>query len=51
MKHGKNPTREQKKIIRDNGLNCDNWFVAKTYPDKIELIHRHTDTKRIAFVR
>jgi hypothetical protein len=47
MKHGKNPTREQKKIISDNGLNADNWYVSKVFSDRLELRHRHTDTVRV----
>ena len=47
MKHGKNPTREQKRIISDNGLNPDNWLVGKIYPDKLELRHRLTDNVRV----
>ena len=50
MKHGKNPTREQKKIISDNGLNADNWYVSKVFPDRLELRHRHTDTVRVVKV-
>jgi hypothetical protein len=50
MKNGKNPTREQKKIISDNGLNCDNWYVSKVFPDRLELRHRHTDTVRVVKV-
>lgn len=43
MKHGRNPTREQKRIISAARLNHDNWFIHKVYPDRLELIHRHTD--------
>jgi len=49
MKHGKKPTREQKKIIEKNGLNVENWLVGKIYSDRLELIHRHTDNVRIAY--
>lgn len=47
MKHGKNPTREQKRIISDNGLNPDNWFVSKIHSDTLELRHRLTDNVRV----
>ena len=50
MKHGKNPTREQKKIIADNGLNVDNWYVSKVFPDRLELIHKQTDRMRVVKV-
>ena len=49
MKHGKNPTVKQSKIIQANKLNSDNWLVSKVYPDKLELVHRHTGCTRIAY--
>ena len=43
MKHGKKPTRNQAKLIRSNGLNTGNWLVVKDTPDKMELVHRHSE--------
>lgn len=48
MKHGKNPTVRQRKIIAVNGLNAENWLVSKDFPDRLELIHRHTGNGRVA---
>ena len=48
MKHGKRPTREQRKFIRKMGLVAENWLVTVDAPDRMELVHRHSDkTKRI----
>lgn len=51
MKHGKNPTRVQKKIISEYRLNADNWLVEKVFSDKLRLIHRHTGHVREVFIR
>lgn len=40
MKHGKNPTVKQKKILKGKGLNPDNWLIIKNQPDSMEIIHR-----------
>lgn len=48
MKHGKRPTREQRKFIKSWGLCPENWLVTVDAPDRMELVHRHSDkTKRI----
>lgn len=48
MKHGRKPTREQKKLIQKWGLDPAVWFVVKDKPDQMELVHRHSDkTTRI----
>ena len=39
MKHGKKPTREQRK------LNSQDWLVVKDEPVKMTLVHRHFDSK------
>ena len=46
MKKLKNPTREQKKLIRKWRLNPDNWFVERDTPTELRLVHRHSDTTR-----
>lgn len=43
MKHGKKPTREQKKLLQKWKLNPENWFVVKDTPDQMLLVHRHSD--------
>ena len=48
MKHGKKPTREQKKLIQSKGLDPAVWLVVKDTPEKMELVHRYSDrTTRI----
>jgi len=47
MKHGKRPTRRQALQIKAAGFNADNWFVAKSLPTQLHLIHRLTGTMKI----
>lgn len=48
MKHGKKPTREQKKLLQKWKLDPAMWFVVKDTPEQMELVHRYSDrTKRI----
>ena len=42
MKQGKNPTVKQREAIAAARLNTDNWLVAKVFPDRLILVHRHT---------
>lgn len=47
MKHGKKPTREQKKLMIQKKLNPADWLVERDTPEKMVLVHRHFDsTKR-----
>ena len=43
MKHGKNPTREQKKFLQKRKLDPAMWLVVKDTPERMELVHRHID--------
>lgn len=43
MKHGKNPTREQKKLLQKRKLNPEDWLVVKDTPERMDLVHRHFD--------
>ena len=43
MKHGQKPTREQRKFIKANGLQTENWLVTKDTPTEMVLVHRHSD--------
>lgn len=48
MKHGKKPTREQRKLIESKRLDPAVWLITKNTPEKMELVHRYSDrTKRI----
>ena len=43
MKNGKRPTKKQAIFIKMHGLNWENWLVVKDTPDRMELLHRHSD--------
>jgi len=43
MKQGKNPTRKQKQIMKENGLDPEVWLVSKSESHALLLIHRYTD--------
>ena len=47
MKHGKKPTVRQKKMLKEYGLNFENWLIIKDTPDRMEIVHRHTDRLRV----
>ena len=48
VKHGKNPTREQRKLLQKWKLDSSMWLVVKDTPDRMELVHRYFDsTKKI----
>ena len=48
MKHGKKPTREQRKLLQQWKLDPTVWLVIKDKPDELWLVHRHSDkTTRI----
>ena len=46
MKHGKNPTVRQKKLLKANGLNPDNWLVTSDTHQRMEVVHRSTSTTK-----
>ena len=43
MKHGKNQTREQKKLMVKWKLDPTVWLVVKDTPERMELVHRYFD--------
>lgn len=43
MKNGKNPTARQRAAIKASGLNVGNWLVVKDTPEKMVLVHRHSE--------
>lgn len=47
MKHGKNPTVRQKRLIAASGKNPADWLVCKDTPTEMHLVHRHAGTKKI----
>ena len=46
MKHGKNPTVKQKKLMTEWHLNYENWLVVKDTPDAMTIVHRATGRTR-----
>lgn len=44
MKHGKKPSVAQRKVIKSNGLNYENWLVVKDTSTEMVLVHRHSDS-------
>ena len=48
MKNGKNPTREQKKLLQKWKLDSSMWLVVKDTPTEMHLVHRYFEkTKKI----
>lgn len=45
MKHGCRPTKKQSIFIKENGLNPENWLVAKDTPTEMVLVHRHFNSQ------
>lgn len=43
MKHGKKPTREQRKLLQKWGHDPLVWLVVKDTPEQMVLVHRHSD--------
>lgn len=43
MKHGKKPTRQQKKLLQQMNLDPAFWLVVKDTPEQMELVHRYSD--------
>ena len=47
MKHGKKPTREQRKLMEKWKVNTYDWLVERDTLSELVLIHRHFDKKKI----
>ena len=45
MKHGKKPTREQRKLMEKWKVNPQDWLVERETNDQLVLRHRHFDHK------
>ena len=45
MKHGKKPTREQRKLMQKWKVNPQDWLVERETLSQLVLIHRHFDNK------
>lgn len=46
MKHGKKPTREQRKLIERWGMDAHDWMVVKDTSTEMLIVHRHSDRTR-----
>ena len=46
MKHGKNPTVRQKKLISGMGLNVENWLIERETDAEVVIVHRQSNTTR-----
>ena len=48
MKHGKKPTREQRKLMTKWKVNTYDWLVERETSTELVLIHKHFEnTKKI----
>lgn len=41
MKQGKNPTRQEKKILQSKRLNAENWLVCKHTSTEMVVQHKY----------
>jgi hypothetical protein len=46
MKHGKKPTREQRKFIERSKLSASEWLVERETSTEMVLVHRFTKTTK-----
>ena len=46
MKHGKNPTVKQKKLLTKLHLGYENWLIVKDTPDILTIVHRISGEQR-----
>ncbi|HHP9912529.1 TPA: DUF6906 family protein [Listeria monocytogenes] len=49
MKNGKKLTINQAKMLKNNGLNPDNWLIVKNLNDRMEIVHREKGSKRVIY--
>lgn len=47
MKHGKKPTREQRKLMEKWKVNTQDWLVERETLSELVLRHRHFDKIKI----
>lgn len=47
---GKNPTREQKKIMQGSKLNPYEWLVLKNPPTELHIQHRESKEIKIIYL-
>jgi hypothetical protein len=44
MKHGRKPTREQRKVLDKYHLDAHDWLVVKDTPESMTIVHRFSDS-------
>lgn len=44
MKHGRKPTREQRKLLAKYNLNAADWLVTKDTSTELVIVHRYSDS-------
>lgn len=49
MKNGKKLTRNQATMLKNNGLNPDNWLIVKNLNDRMEVEHRETGNTKVIY--
>lgn len=47
MKHGKKPTRTQRKILEKWHKNPGDWLVVKDTPELLVCVYRYSDNRLI----
>ncbi|GAE32421.1 hypothetical protein JCM9152_3955 [Halalkalibacter hemicellulosilyticusJCM 9152] len=47
MKQGKRPTKRQKLLMEQNGLNHSEWLVVKSLRTEIHLVHREKEDQLV----
>ncbi|WP_166484803.1 DUF6906 family protein [Clostridium cuniculi] len=47
---GKNPTREQKKIMQGSKLNPYEWLVLKNPPTELHIQHRESKEIKVIYL-
>ncbi len=47
MKHGKNPTVRQKRLIAASGKNPADWLVCKDTATEMHLVNRYIATRKL----
>lgn len=46
MKNGKNPTREQRKLMEEFGLSSKDWLVVKNTPTELVVVNRNSNEEQ-----
>lgn len=47
---GKNPTRQQKNIMKEKRLNPDNWLVLKNPTKELHIQNRESNKIRVLYI-